>query len=530
MHDVELIIALLLVVTLLAQVAERLTIPYPILLVLTGIGAGLVPGLPRAELAPELVFLVFLPPLLYSAAWQTSWPDFKAARRSIGLLALGCVLFTTTLVAVAAHYGLPGFGWAPAFVLGALISPTDTVAAAAALRGLVLPKRINTVLEGESLVNDATGLVAYRTALAAVLTGQFAAGPASLQLLWVAGAGIAIGLAVGVGLYYLHRLTRRNTVVETSLTFLTPYLAYLAAEEAHVSGVLAVVATGLCLSRRAADVFTPESRQQTYAVWNTVVFLLNGVVFVLIGLQLPIIRAGLTQYSAGQLAGYGLLISGAVIGARLLWVYPGAFIPRWLSRTIRERETGVNVHSVTLLAWTGMRGVVSPAGALALPPSLRSGVPFPQRDLILFLTFAVIVVTLVGQGLSLPALVRWLRLTDDGKTQAQERQVRLRLATRAAAYLDHPATAHQVPGEALGRMKSRYAHRLQRLQQPATAGPDAPPAAPLTAFQQLQEAVIQLERRELAQLRREAEIGEEVLRKIENELDLEEAQLALAKA
>ena len=529
MHSIELIIALLAVVTILAEVAGRIKLPYPILLVLVGMALGLVPGLPRVALAPDLVFLLFLPPLLYAAAWGTSWPDFKAARRPIGLLALGCVLFTTGLVAVVAHWLIPGFSWPVAFVLGAIISPPDAVAATSATKGLALPRRVVTVLEGESLVNDATGLIAYRYAVAAVLTGQFVLWQAGLQLLWVASAGVGIGLLIGWGVFRLHRLTR-NPVVDTSLTFLTPYLAYLAAEELHVSGVLAVVAAGLFLARRSARIFAHEARLQTYAVWNTIVLLLNGVVFILIGLELPVILADIEGASFWAALGYGLLISLTVVVGRLLWVYPGTYLPRWLSRTIREQELRPPIPMVTVVAWTGMRGVVSLAAALALPLTLRPGVPFPHRNLLLFITFVVIFCTLVGQGLSLVPLIRWLGIRPDNSAEREEAEVRLHLATETAAYLTSSASAGQAPTDVLARMQNRYEIRLERLRN-RLAGVRASrlDEKPITQFQQLQEAVIRFERSVIEQLRDEEKTSEEVLRKLENELDLEEARLALDK-
>jgi len=530
MRELELIIAILVVITALAEVADRIKIPYPILLVLTGIGLSLIPGLPHVELEPDLVFFVFLPPLLYSAAWQTSWPDFKAARRPITLLALGCVLFSTTLVAAVAHYFLPGFDWATAFVLGAIVSPPDAVAAAAATKGLPVPKRVTTILEGESLVNDATGLIAYRYAVAAVLTGQFAFWQAGGQLLWVAGAGIAIGWLLGWAVYWVHRISPNNAIVDTSLTILTPYVSYLLAEEAHVSGVLAVVTTGLFLSRHSARIFSHASRLQAYAVWGTFVFLLNGVVFILIGLQLPTILEGIDAGSTWTLVGYGGLISLAVIVGRLLWVYPGTYVPRWLSRTIRTSEPRPPLTLTTLVAWTGMRGVVSLAAALALPLTLPSGAAFPQRNLILLLTFIVIFVTLVLQGLSLPFLIRWFGIKADDQAEREEQELRVHLATQTSAYLSSPAAVSQAPEEVLARMKTRYELRLHRLHNRA-AGIQASrlDEKPLTQFQLLQEAIIHFERKVLDELRREEKTSEELLRKIENELDLEEARLALDK-
>jgi CPA1 family monovalent cation:H+ antiporter len=515
-------------VTALARLADRVRLPYPVLLVLAGIGLGLVPELPPVVLAPDLVFFVFLPPLLYAAAWNTSWPDFKAARRPIGLLALGCVLFSTTLVAVVAHVLLPGFGWATAFVLGAIVSPPDAVAAAAATTGLSLPKRVTTILEGESLVNDATGLTAFRYAVAAVATGQFGLWQAGAQLVWVAVGGLAIGLAVGWILYQVHRSSVHNTVIDISLTLLTPYLAYLLAEEAHVSSVLAVVAAGLFLSRRSARLFTPAGRLQVYAVWNTVTFLLNGIVFILIGLQLPTLLAGLGSISYGALAGYAALISLAVIVSRLLWVFPATYVPFWLSRRIRTQEPRPSLATVTVVAWTGMRGVVSLAAALSLPMLLPSGAAFPQRSLILLLTFAVIFVTLVGQGLSLKPLIRGLHLGPDASAAQEELDLRVLLATRTANFLGSSLVAAQAPADVLVRMKTRYEQRLSGLQKRVDDSPASrTDERILTQFQELQAVVIQFERGVIEQLRQTATIGEDALRKLENELDLEEALLTL---
>ncbi len=306
-----------------------------------------------------------MPPLLYQAAWTTSGPDFRAARRPIILLAIGCVLFSTVAVAAVAHYFIPGFPWPVAFVLGAIISPPDAVAATSATKGLGVPRRVITVLEGESLVNDATGLIAYRYAVAAVATGQFVLWQAGLQFLLVAAGGVLIGLLAGYLLVWVHRITSDNATVDTSLTFLSPYVAYLIAEELHVSGVLAVVTTGLFIVVRSSEIFSHQTRLQAVSTWNTVIFLLNGIVFILIGLQLPSIISGIGAYSLPSLIGYGAMVSGAVILGRIIWVYPGAFLPKWLSRKIREREKMTTVRNVTIVAWTGMRGVVSLAAALA---------------------------------------------------------------------------------------------------------------------------------------------------------------------
>ncbi|KUG09051.1 Na+/H+ antiporter [Solirubrum puertoriconensis] len=529
MHELELIIGLLVAITVLAEVAERIRLPYPVLLVLAGIGIGLVPGLPRIELHPDVVFLIFLPPLLYAAAWNTSWTEFKAARRPIFLLALGCVLFSTGLVAVVAHYLIPDFSWTVAFVLGAIVSPPDAVAAASATKGLGVNRRVLTILEGESLVNDATGLIAYRYAVAAVLTGQFVFWEASLQLVWVAAGGAALGIGLAWVVYRVHRITPHNPIIDTSLTFLTPYLAYLVAEELHVSGVLAVVAAGLFLSRRSAAIFTYQARLQAYAVWNTIVFLLNGVVFILIGLQLPYILERLgSEIPAWEALRHGVLISLAVILGRLLWVYGGAYLPRLLSRRIRAQEPLTTWRLVTVVAWTGMRGVVSLAAALALPLLASPGVPFPHRDLILFLTFVVIFCTLVLQGLSLRPLIRWLGLPPDRSLEQEEHRVRLALATNSVEYLESHYGFGRVPEEVLSQMKTRYEIRIQRLHNRA-GGVVASrlDSKHLAQYENLLEDLIRMERERVQQWRASEEVNEEVLRKLENELDLEESRLML---
>src|ERR1041385_3836482 len=285
MGNITIVILLLAIITALAEVADRVKVPYPVLLVLVGIGVSLVPGLPVITLEPDTIFLIFLPPVLYSAAWTTSWPDFKRSSRAISLLAIGCVLFTTTMVAVIAHAFIPGFGWPESFVLGAIISPPDAVAATAATQGLGVPKRIITILEGESLVNDATGLIAYRYAIAAAGSGAFVFWLAGINFFYVAGLGIISGLAMGILFYYIHKITPDNPTNDTVLTFIAPFASYLTAEHFHASGVLAVVVMGVFLSPKASIVFNHQARLQAYNVWDTLMFILNGLIFILIGLQ-----------------------------------------------------------------------------------------------------------------------------------------------------------------------------------------------------------------------------------------------------
>src|SRR5258706_2951533 len=305
MGDITVVILLLAIITALAEVADRVKIPYPVLLVLVGIGVSLIPGLPVISLEPDTIFLIFLPPVLYSAAWTTSWPDFKASSRAISLLAIGCVLFTTILVAVVAHYFIPGFGWPEAFVLGAIISPPDAVAASAATQGLGIPRRVSTILEGESLVNDATGLIAYRYGIAAAASGTFIFWLAGINFFYVAIVGIGVGLILGIVFTWIHKITPDNPVNDTTLTFIAPYTAYLLAEQFHASGVLSVVVAGLYLSQRSSEIFNHQSRLSAWAVWETVIFILNGLIFILLVLMLPMLLTHIQDHSFTIFLFYG---------------------------------------------------------------------------------------------------------------------------------------------------------------------------------------------------------------------------------
>ncbi len=525
MSNIALFIILLTIVTALAEVTDKIRIPYPILLVLAGMAIGFIPGLPRVELQPEIVFLIFLPPILYSAAWTTSWPDFKKAKRPITLLAIGCVIFTTCAVAVVAHYFIPGFSWAEAFVLGAIISPPDAVAATAATKGLGLPKRVITILEGESLVNDATGLIAYRYAVAAVVTGAFSLKDASLQFLFVAIGGILFGLLLGWIFMWVHKLTPDNPTTETALTFLVPFIAYLGAEEFHMSGVLAVVTAGLFLSWNASEVFSQRTRMQANGTWETVIFLLNGIIFILIGLQLPGMLENIHGIALSTLLFYGAIISLAVIIGRLVWVYPGAYIPR-LSKRIRENEPYVNIRLITITAWSGMRGVVSLAAALALPLTLSNDQPFANRSLIIFITFCVIFSTLVIQGLTLRPLIHWLGIKPDGQEHIDEQEARLKIAVAVINRIEEEFSL-SLSDDVLNQIKTKYEIRIQRLQKDQSLR--RIDEVQINEFHRIQHELLSMERRHIITMRREGKISDEALRKIEYELDLEETRLILEK-
>lgn len=524
MHEIEIILGLLLVVAALAVVAERLAVPYPILLVVGGLVLGFIPGLPEVELDPELVFLLFLPPLLTSAAWNTSWRDFQFNLRPILLLAIGLVLVTTSAVAVVAH-GLAGLTWPAAFVLGAIVSPPDAVAATAITRRLNVPRRIVTVIEGESLINDATGLIAYRFAVAAAVTGMFSIWQASLQFLITGAGGLLIGLAMGWLVVWVHSKLD-DTLVEVTTGILNCYAAYLIAEHLHVSGVLAVVTLGLYYRRHTSEVLTPRTRMQAIATWDILVFLLNGLIFILIGLQLPSILEEISEYSPATLGWYTVLISAVVIGVRLVWVFLATYLPRMLSRQLRDRDPYPPWQNILIVSWTGMRGVVSLAAALALPLVTDTGTSFPGRDLILFLTFCVILVTLVLQGLSLPILIRGLKVVGDDGTEREEMEGRLRAAEAAMARIEELAAQDDVPAEAemVQWLRTQYQDRVRRLSACCVAM-DQGSFEQLAAFRYVQNEVIGAERRTAIRLRNQGVINDEVLNRIERDLDLEETRL-----
>jgi Na+/H+ antiporter len=521
-----LIISLLFAVSLLSMLAQKLGIAYPIFLVIAGLFISFIPGVPLVRLEPELVFLVFLPPLLYGAAWNTSWRDFWQNRRAIMMMAFGLVIFTSAAIAFVSQSLIPGFTLAMGFLLGGIVSPPDAVAATSVLQGLKVPKRIVTLLEGESLINDASSLIVFRFALVAITTGQFVLWKATTQFALVVVMGVAVGLAIAFIVYLVHRFLPTTPSIDAGLTLLTPYLMYISAEHFHFSGVLAVVSGGLFLSFRSHEIFAYNSRIQAYSLWDTVIFLLNGMVFILIGLQLPDVIYGLGQYSIGQAIFYALVITGVTIGVRILWMFPGAYLPRLLSRRIRRREQRPPWQSVLLVAWSGMRGVVSLAAAFTMPYTLANGEPLAYRNLILFITFVVILITLVGQGLTLPWLIRVLKIEPDKENPEEEAAVRLRLANAALNHIQSNYAPELTANKAYVRVKERY-ERMIEIAQKKLLGPEEELASEdfLPKYRNMLLEVLKVRREELHQMHLEKFCSDDLLRNKEWELDLEEARL-----
>lgn len=529
MVDMTSIIFIVVTLAVLSVVAGWIKkIAYPIVLVLGGLVLGFIPGLPVIDFNPETVFLLVLPPLLFRAGWSTSWLDFKASLRPIARLAIGLVLVTTVAVACAAHYLLPGIGWPVAFVLGAIVSPPDAVSTSSIVRGMGLNKRLVTILEGESLVNDASALVVYRHSLAAVVTAGFVFWKAGLQFLFVTGGGIFVGLAVGYIFTFILKIIRKNPMVESILSLICPFIAYPVAEKAGCSGVLAVVCAGLVTSWMSPRIFTYEGRTETNAIWDTIVFLLNGIIFILIGIQLSHISAGLPGYRIGQMIEYGLLISAVTILSRLLFILPALIFPSFLASKVHIKEKVFEWKNVLILSWSGMRGVVSLATALALPEVMENGDPFPGRSMVVFITFVVIVVTLVGQGLTLPLLIKLLKIDASAGGQEEEKQLRLLINSSALDFINEQLSKKEIDGDVLQQVRKLYELRIYWLQKPEKEDAVASESGVGNFLSQV--ATLQLEittykREILLQLLKEGKFDAKMIMKVEREMDFDESRL-----
>jgi Na+/H+ antiporter len=527
MNEIESLIFLLGAAALLAQLARMLGVPYPIFLVLGGLGIGFVPGLPEIQIAPEVIFLIFLPPLLSAAAFFSSPLELRAHLRPILLLAIGLVLLTTAAIALVAH-ALIGLPWAAAFVLGAILSPTDPVAAEAVFRRLGVPGRVETVVGGESLVNDGTGLVAYRVAVAAVVTGTFSIWEAGLDFLLVGGGGIILGLVLGRILLPLWARVREPSIF-IALSLLTAYTVYILAEEVlHLSGILAVVSYGLYRGWRDPWLFPDAStRMQNISFWQVLVFLLEAFLFVLIGQQLPSILEGLGDYSTTQVLLYAALVYGVVAGTRFAWFFTAPSLHPIFDRLFRGRYLRSPWQERFVMVWSGMRGAVSLAAALAVPLTTQGGAPFPGRELILFLTFSTILATLVLQGLTLGPIIDALRLRDDDDAGTLvELRARLEGARAALGRLEEICEGSSIPPGAQESMREDYEERVRRYTAGIEAGGTTEEYAESSAaWRGWRRSLLAAEREAIVSLRDRGEITPQLMRRIMRDLDLEESRI-----
>lgn len=525
MNDIELVIALVAAAAVLVRFADSIGIPYPIVLVIGGVAIAFIPGEPRLDLDPDVVFLVFLPPLLQAAGYYASPRELRAEGAPLAGLLVALPLVTIVAVAAVAQAVIPEIGWAEGLVLGAIVAPTDPVAAIATFDRIGVAARVRLLVEGESMLNDATALVAYRVALAAVVTGSFSAGEAAVDLVLAVAGGIAIGLAIGwAAVRALRRLT--DVPLAILLTVLTAYVGFALAEEVGASGVLAVVATGLYMGWYSHDAFGADLRLNAQAFWEALVFALNAILFILLGLQLPDIVEDIEQQlGIGEMLGYGLLVSAVVIGLRIAW----QFLPDALGRVVPAAasvSTGADWRERLLVGWSGMRGAVSLALALALPLELDDG-PFAQRELIIYLTVTVIVFTLVLQGLTLPRLIRALGLGTERVWSPDEAIARLEAAQAALDALEEVESSRDgAPDPAIDRLGELYRARFARCVAAIEGeGQAVPIEDPLREYSRLRQRLIGAEREALLGLRNRGRISPDIYRVVERDLDLDEARL-----
>ena len=528
-HGLQGIVLLLLVlVVLFALLARRIHVPYSIVLVVAGLLISFVPHVPRIRLDPDLVFLIFLPPLLYASAWQTSWREFRRNLLSISMLAIGLVAFTVWGVAEFADHFIAALDWKAGFVLGAVVAATDAIAAASVASAIGLPKRIVDILEGESLLNDGTALLALEFGLLIVVKGETpTVAGGLLRLLWLIAGGVGVGVLLAIVTAWIEQWVNDGPI-EVLISLIVPYVAYLLGEEVRASGVLSVVACGLYLSRKSAHFFLPEVRIQVMSVWSGLNFALNGIVFVLIGLQLPYVLAGIRGYGRGTLIAYGLVFSAVLIVLRLVWVYPAQRFAFWVQQTVlRQRVQRPSARGIFVVGWTGMRGVVALAAAISLPEQLANGRPFEQRNLIIFLTFCVILVTLVVQGLTLPAVIRGLGLAGvGGDGGAEERGARRTVLTAAIEFLEQGrSTAPSTFTHGYDDLLHRYRHRMAAVEgEPVQDDGNGLDAETYQHLRAVAGETVQVERQTMIALRDSGAIGDDVLRRLEHELDLTETR------
>jgi CPA1 family monovalent cation:H+ antiporter len=526
-REIEILVLLMIAIAAVGVVAKRSNIPPAILLVLSGVALALVPGLPAVRLPPELVLLLVLPPLIYSSAVAMSWREFRFNLRPITLLAVGCVVFTTMAAAAATHW-LLGLSWPVGFVLGAIVSPPDAVAPLSIARRMGLPKRILVILEGEGLANDATALILYRFAIVAVSAGAFSFATAAGMFVVIIAGELLWGIAVGWMMLRLRRWVA-DAQLEIVLSILTPYVAYWPPQHLGGSGVLAAVVAGLYVSWNGLSMISSATRLQGIFFWDVLVYLIEGIVFLMTGLQARTLLVGLGTYSLSALAGSAAVVTVVVILARFVWIYPATYLPRWLIPAIARKDPSPPWQWQFVLGFTGVRGIVSLAAALAIPLTMDSGRPFPDRDLILFLTFAVILVTLVGQGLMLPAVIRLLGLANAGEQELHadrtEELVARRHAIEAAIKrLDQLAMERGLPDDVVRPLRVEHQNRLSHFEHasPWAQNNQHPVALP----DEIELLLIAAEREQINELYRQGTLQDEARRRLEREFDLREANFA----
>lgn len=530
MHESLLLsLGLIIVILMLVMLGEKLRISYPIFLVIAGLMLSFIPGLPSLEIDPDLIFLIFLPPLLYEAAWNTSWKDLWRWRRIISIFAFGLVVLTSGIVALVSDAMIPDFTLSLGFLLGGIISPPDAVAATSVLKDIKVPKRVIAILEGESLVNDAASLIVFRFALAAVITGSFVFHQAAMNFVLVTIFGIAVGILIALAIYSIHRWLPTSPNIDTALTLVAPYLMYLGAEQFHVSGVMAVVSGGLFLSYRSHKIFSHTTRLQATSMWTTVSFILNGLVFMLIGLEFPAIIKGLKDYSVGTALGYALIVSAVIIVTRIGFTLFASAFTVMISRVITTADSRPGWRGPLIIGWAGMRGVVSLASALSIPLLMNDGTNFPQRNLILFITFVVIIVTLVIQGLTLPLVIRMVKYEDPDHMRPhleQESEIKMHLSNLALKTLEEKFSKEIGHNSMLTDLKAQIG-KTSELKKNLLSPDSDRQKKEIKEYIKIHIDLIEIQRKELHKMMNNSAYDHEVIRNMEAQMDLEEEKLRL---
>ena len=524
MSDIELVLALLAAAVALVWLARIIKVPYPALLVVAGLGIGLLPGVPDLSLDPDIVFLIFIPPLVHASAWQASPRHLREFARPIGQLAILLVLLTMGAVALVAHTLIDGMSWQAAFVLGAIVAPTDPVAATAVFRRLGVPPHLLTLLEGESLLNDATALVGYRIAVAAIVSVSYSVLDGAVDLVLVSAGGVVIGLAIAWVVAQAHRRLE-DAMIQIAVTLITPYAAFIAAEQAHTSGIIAAVVSGLYLGWKSTEFFAPTTRIQAWSFWEVMVFLLEALLFILIGLQFPGVVDRLSGTPASDLALYAVAVAVTVTAVRFLFLFTVAELDESYEGTMRgQRRPKVTRPERIVGAWSGMRGAVSLAAALAIPLTTDTGVPFPDRELILFLTLTTISFTLLVQGLTLPALIRKLKVEDTRTGEFRRAQARFDTVQAALAHVSQLSFENGLSPGVIERARGMYTSRARQLAGECRIGVEVEEHDD-EAWSNLRRELLAVERQELLRLRDDGKIPNRVVLEVERDLDLEESRL-----
>lgn len=522
-------IVVLLSVMILVMIGQKLKVAYPIFLVIAGLLISFVPGMPRVEIEPDLVFLIFLPPILFEAAWFTSWQDFHKWRKQIFSMAFGLVFLTSIVVAYLSSSIIPGLTVAMGFLLGGVNSPPDAVAATSVLKHMKIPKKITNILEGESLINDASSLIVFKFALAAVISGQFIWKDAVQDFFTMAIGGIAVGVAVGFLFGALLRIIPTNSNIDTVITLIVPYIMYVGAEHFHFSGVLAVVAGGLLMSYNSHCYLSHTSRIQSGNVWSVLIFLMNTIIFILIGLELPIVVEGLTDYTISEGIFYSVVIGGAIIGTRIVYSYALMYFPRLCSKELRLKVPKPDWREPFIISFAAMRGVVSLAAALSIPAFLPNGEAFPHRNIILFVTFVIILITLVGQGLLLAPILKLLNIQDAGSELPEEKQeviLMRKLKETALHKLENDFSELAVSNSLVRHQKHKLENEMMLMADKAQCM--ASTGDYVTAINQNKDVlrqIIQAQRNELHRMKKEKIFDDHVMRTIEMQLDFDEAKI-----